>query len=60
MLRILKSPKIAIGLGLSTLIGLSFGIVNGLIPYVRASLAPFVSVICVIPPMAILSHPNGA
>jgi NitT/TauT family transport system permease protein len=51
---LLSLRRMAIGLGLATLIGLCFGIVNGLIPYVRATLAPFVSMICVIPPMAIL------
>jgi len=42
------------GLALATLIGLIFGIANGLIPFVRATLAPIISVICVIPPLAIL------
>ena len=46
--------RMALGLGIATLIGLVFGIANGLIPYMRAALAPFISVICVIPPMAVL------
>lgn len=46
--------RMAIGLGLATVIGLVFGIANGLIPYVRTTLAPLVSVIAVIPPMALL------
>src|SRR5579864_1260066 len=46
--------RMALGLGIATLIGLVVGVANGLIPYVRAGLAPFISVICVIPPMAVL------
>jgi NitT/TauT family transport system permease protein len=46
--------RMAMGLALATLIGLVFGIANGLIPFVRATLAPIISVICVIPPLAIL------
>jgi NitT/TauT family transport system permease protein len=51
---LLSLRRMLLGLGLATSIGLVFGIANGLVPYVRATLAPFVSVICVIPPMAIL------
>ncbi|HLJ65235.1 MAG TPA: ABC transporter permease [Stellaceae bacterium] len=46
--------RIALGLGLATLAGLVFGIANGLIPYIRATLAPFTAVIAVIPPLALL------
>lgn len=46
--------RMALGLGIATLMGLFVGIANGLIPYVRAGLAPFISVICVIPPIAVL------
>ena len=46
--------RMLLGLSLATLTGLVFGIANGLIPYLRASLQPFVNVICVIPPMAVL------
>ena len=51
---LLSLRRLAMGLGLATAIGLVFGIANGLVPYVRATLAPFVQVICVIPPMAVL------
>jgi NitT/TauT family transport system permease protein len=51
---LLSLRRLLIGLGCATLIGLLVGIVTGIIPYVRATLAPIVSVICVIPPMAIL------
>lgn len=46
--------RMVLGLGIATLIGLAVGVANGLIPYIRASLAPFISVIAVIPPMAVL------
>ena len=46
--------RMVLVLGLATLIGLVFGVTTGLIPYVRAGLAPIISVICVIPPMAVL------
>src|SRR3954453_12394123 len=36
----LSLRRMALGLGLATLIGLLFGIANGLVPYVRATLAP--------------------
>ncbi|HVJ52677.1 MAG TPA: ABC transporter permease [Aliidongia sp.] len=46
--------RLLIGLGLATLIGLVFGIATGLIPYVRAALSPFIAVLSMIPPMAVL------
>jgi NitT/TauT family transport system permease protein len=46
--------RMVLGLGLATLIGLVFGVANGLIPFIRAGLAPVISVIGVIPPMALL------
>jgi NitT/TauT family transport system permease protein len=46
--------RLVTGLGLATLLGLAVGLASGLVPYVRATLAPFISVIAVIPPMAIL------
>jgi NitT/TauT family transport system permease protein len=46
--------RMVLGLGLATLIGLVVGVANGLIPFVRAGLAPVISVIGVIPPMALL------
>lgn len=42
------------GLLIATLIGGVFGIVTGLLPYVRATLGPFFAVLSVIPPLAIL------
>lgn len=46
--------RLGMGVGISAFIGLVFGIVNGLLPYLRASLSPLVTVISLIPPMAIL------
>ncbi len=46
--------RIGLGVGLSALIGLVFGIACGLLPLVRAGLSPLVTIISLIPPMAIL------
>lgn len=46
--------RLAYGVGLSALVGLSIGIANGMIPLVRASFSPFVTAISLIPPMAML------
>ena len=42
------------GVGAATLAALCFGIAIGFIPRVRALLSPFVTVVCVIPPLALL------
>ncbi|MFL5334751.1 MAG: ABC transporter permease [Geminicoccaceae bacterium] len=42
------------GLAIAAAIGLVLGIAIGLIPYVRATLAAFVAVVCMVPPLAIL------
>jgi NitT/TauT family transport system permease protein len=42
------------GVGAATLVALSLGIAVGFIPRVRALLSPFVTVVCVIPPLALL------
>lgn len=42
------------GVGAATLAALCFGIAIGFIPRVRAFLLPFVTVVCVIPPLALL------
>lgn len=46
--------RLAIGVGLSALFGLVFGLLIGLLPYVRTTLAGFVAVISMIPPLALL------
>ena len=46
--------RLAIGVGVSALIGLVFGVALGAIPLVRAGLAPLVASLSLIPPMAVL------
>lgn len=46
--------RLAIGVAFATLIGGIIGILQGLIPYVRATMANFTSVVSMIPPLAIL------
>lgn len=46
--------RIFVGLGLSTIIALIVGMIVGMLPYVRALLAPFVAVISMVPPLALL------
>lgn len=46
--------RLLMGVGLSALVGLSLGIANGMVPYVRSTLSPFVTAISLIPPMAVL------
>lgn len=46
--------RLAMGVGLSALLGLIIGIGNGMVPYVRSPLSPLVTALSLIPPMAIL------
>jgi NitT/TauT family transport system permease protein len=46
--------RLSLGIGLSALLALVIGILNGAIPYMRAPLSPFITAISLIPPMAIL------
>jgi len=46
--------RLGLGLGIATLVGLVLGVAIGILPFVRAALAPLVAVICMVPPMAIL------
>jgi NitT/TauT family transport system permease protein len=46
--------RLGLGLGAATMLGLVFGTAIGVIPYLRASLAPLVTVLSMIPPMAVL------
>ncbi len=46
--------RLAQGVGLAALIGLTFGVGLGALPLLRAGLAPFVAGLALIPPMAIL------
>ena len=46
--------RLGMGMAVATALGLAFGISIGLIPFVRATLAPFVAVLSMIPPLAVL------
>lgn len=46
--------RLGLGLGISALIGLAFGIAVGVVPYVRAALAPLIGALSMVPPLAIL------
>lgn len=46
--------RLALGVGISALVGLLIGIATGAIPLLQANLSPFVTFISLIPPMAIL------
>ncbi len=46
--------RLATGLTIAAAIGLAFGLLIGLIPYAGATLAAFVSVLSMIPPLAVL------
>ncbi|WOD29553.1 ABC transporter permease subunit [Alloalcanivorax xenomutans] len=46
--------RLAIGVGISALMGLVFGIVTGTLPYARAGLSPLITGLSLVPPMAIL------
>ena len=46
--------RLLLGLGAATALGLIFGVSIGLLPYIRAGLSPFVAVLSMIPPMAVL------
>jgi NitT/TauT family transport system permease protein len=46
--------RLGLGLGFATLCGLIFGLAIGVLPVVRATFAPLVAVISMIPPMAVL------
>lgn len=46
--------RILIALGISALLGVTLGTGVGVIPYVRATLAPFIAALSLIPPLAIL------
>ncbi len=46
--------RLGLGLGIAAIIGLLFGIINGVIPLVRANLSPVITAISLIPPLAVL------
>jgi len=46
--------RLLVGLALSSLLGLSIGMIAGVFPFFRATLSPLMTVISMIPPLAIL------
>ncbi len=46
--------RLGLGIGISAIIGLFFGVLNGVIPYARANLSPVITAISLIPPLAVL------
>lgn len=46
--------RLLLGLAAATGLGLVLGVATGIIPYVRAGLAPLIAVVSMIPPMAVL------
>lgn len=46
--------RLGVALGVSTLIALVFGMLVGMLPYVRALLAPFFAAVSMVPPLALL------
>jgi NitT/TauT family transport system permease protein len=46
--------RLAIGLGVATIIGLALGLAIGVLPLASATLSPLIAVISMIPPMAVL------
>lgn len=46
--------RIGIGVSMAAIVALLFGIANGSIPYIRATMSPLITAISLIPPMAIL------
>lgn len=46
--------RLGIGIAVAVLIGLAFGLTIGLFPYIKSTLDPFVAVLSMIPPLAVL------
>jgi NitT/TauT family transport system permease protein len=46
--------RLGLGVGIAALLGLTFGMLLGALPYLRAGLAPFVATLSMIPPLALL------
>lgn len=46
--------RLSLGVGISALAGLVFGLLNGAIPLIRANISPLITAISLVPPMAIL------
>lgn len=46
--------RLGLGIGISSAVGLIFGLMIGLLPLMRSFLAPFVAILSMIPPLALL------
>jgi NitT/TauT family transport system permease protein len=46
--------RLGLGIALSASLGLAFGLLNGAIPLVRAKLSPLITILSLVPPMAVL------
>ena len=46
--------RLGLGVGISAATGLLFGVTTGILPYVRANLLPSITVLSMVPPMAVL------
>lgn len=46
--------RLGLGVGISAVFALIFGVANGALPYARATLSPLVTALSLIPPMAVL------
>jgi NitT/TauT family transport system permease protein len=46
--------RLSAGLAISAVLGLSLGLAMGVLPYLRATIAPFVAAVSLIPPLAVL------
>lgn len=46
--------RLALGVGFAATIGLIFGIINGVVPLLRANLSPFITAFSLVPPLAVL------
>lgn len=46
--------RLLMGLGVSALLGVLFGVAVGVVPYIRATLQPSIAVMSMIPPLAVL------
>jgi NitT/TauT family transport system permease protein len=46
--------RLGLGIGVSAVLGLGFGLLNGAIPLARAKLSPLITILSLIPPMAVL------
>lgn len=46
--------RLGLGVGFSALIGLVFGVTVGIVPYVRAVMAPLIAILSMVPPLAVL------